>query len=82
MKSEIETLFAVTILQSVTEVLNCAEVYRELITRGYEYGHYFQGVQRSSVEGKHFNLLYFLFIHYTHALKLQEYTPPVQLTVR
>ncbi|GFS17739.1 fatty acid synthase [Elysia marginata] len=35
----------------VTQVLNREEVYRELITRGYEYGHYFQGVYRSGVEG-------------------------------
>nr|QMU95645.1 fatty acid synthase [synthetic construct] len=35
-----------------TEVLTRDEVYRELILRGYEYGPYFQGILRASVDGQ------------------------------
>ncbi|KAK3760848.1 hypothetical protein RRG08_034690 [Elysia crispata] len=44
--------------QPVAKVLNRDEVYRELICRGYEYGHYFQGVQRSSIEGLDSDILW------------------------
>ncbi|GFR81558.1 fatty acid synthase-like [Elysia marginata] len=35
-----------------TEVINVNEVYRELILRGYEYGPFFQGIRRASVDSR------------------------------
>lgn len=49
---------SVLVNKPVTEVLTKDEVYRELIARGYEYGHYFQGVQRSGVEGLDSDILW------------------------
>ncbi|RUS77019.1 hypothetical protein EGW08_015221, partial [Elysia chlorotica] len=40
------------------QILTKDEVYRELIARGYEYGHCFQGVQRSGVEGEDSDILW------------------------
>ncbi|GFO05603.1 fatty acid synthase-like [Plakobranchus ocellatus] len=36
--------------KAVTEVITASEVYRELVLRGYEYGPYFQGIRRASLD--------------------------------